>query len=39
MPGIKFTVLNRSNAWPIMIAVKDSSLVIGCGMAQKIIVT
>ena len=39
VPGIKLTVLNRNNVGPVMIAVKDSRLAIGCGMTQKIIVT
>jgi len=39
VPGVKLRVLNRSNAGPVMIAVKDSRLAIGCGMAHKIIVT
>ena len=38
VPGVKLTVLNRNGAGPIMIAVKDSRLAIGRGMAQKIIV-
>jgi len=38
VPGVKLTVLNRNGTGPIMIAVKDSRLAIGLGMARKIIV-
>jgi len=38
IPGIKLKVLNRNGSGPVMIAVKDSRLAIGHGMAQKIIV-
>ena len=38
VPGVKLTVLNRNNVGPIMVRVRDSRLVIGFGMAQKIIV-
>lgn len=38
VPGIKLRVLNRNGAGPVMVAVKDSRLAIGRGMAEKIIV-
>jgi Fe2+ transport system protein FeoA len=38
VPGVKFTVLNRHGKGPVMVAVKDSRLAIGYGMAEKIIV-
>lgn len=38
VPGIRLTVLNGNSAGPIMIAVRDSRLAIGHGMAKKIIV-
>jgi ferrous iron transport protein A len=38
VPGVKLTVLNRNGTGPIMVAVKDSMLAIGHGMAEKIIV-
>ena len=38
VPGVSLTVLNRNNVGPIMVRVSDSRLVIGFGMAQKIIV-
>ncbi|TET91468.1 MAG: ferrous iron transport protein A [Desulfobacteraceae bacterium] len=38
IPGAKLTVLRGNCAGPTMIAVKDSRLAIGRGMAQKIIV-
>jgi len=38
VPGVSLTVLNRNNVGPIMVRVRDSRLVIGFGMAQKIIV-
>lgn len=38
VPGVSLTVLNRNNIGPIMVRVRDSRLVIGFGMAQKIIV-
>jgi len=38
VPGVKLAVLNRNGAGPIMVAVKDSRLAIGRGIAKKIIV-
>jgi len=38
IPGAKLTVLRGNCSGPIMVAVKDSRLAIGRGMAQKIIV-
>ncbi len=38
VPGINLKILNRSGSGPVMIAVKDSRLAIGRGMAEKIIV-
>ncbi|NQT56603.1 MAG: ferrous iron transport protein A [Desulfobacteraceae bacterium] len=38
VPGTKLTVLNGNSTGPVMIAVRDSRLAIGHGMAQKIVV-
>ncbi len=38
VPGINLKILNRSGSGPVMVAVKDSRLAIGRGMAEKIIV-
>ncbi len=38
VPGVTLKILNRSGLGPVMIAVKDSRLAIGRGMADKIIV-
>ena len=38
VPGVKLTVLRGNCAGPTMVAVRDSRLAIGRGMAQKIIV-
>ena len=38
VPGVKLTVLRGNCAGSTMVAVKDSRLAIGRGMAQKIIV-
>lgn len=38
VPGVKLTVLNQNVAGPIMIAIKNSRVAIGHGIAQKIIV-
>lgn len=38
VPGVTLKILNRSGSGPVMIAVKDSRLAIGRGMAEKIIV-
>lgn len=36
--GVTLTVLNQNGGGPVIIAVKDSRLAIGRGMAQKIMV-
>ena len=38
VPGANLKILSRSGSGPVMIAVKDSRLAIGRGMAEKIIV-
>jgi len=38
VPGVNLRILSRSGSGPIMIAVRDSRLAIGRGMAEKIIV-
>ena len=38
VPGTSLKVLNRNGRGPLMVAVKDSRLVIGQGMASKILV-
>jgi Fe2+ transport system protein FeoA len=38
VPGVRLRVLNRNGRGPLMVAVKNSRLVIGHGMASKIIV-
>jgi len=38
LPGVTIRVLNQSGYGPVIIAVKDSRLAIGHGMAGKIIV-
>ncbi len=38
IPGVNLRVLNRNGHGPLIVAVKDSRLVIGHGMAGKIIV-
>ena len=38
IPGVSLKVLNRNGTGPLIISVKDSRLVIGRGMASKIIV-
>jgi len=38
VPGVNLRILSRSGSGPVMIAVKDSRLAIGRGMAEKIIV-
>ncbi|OPL12189.1 MAG: hypothetical protein AVO38_03960 [delta proteobacterium ML8_D] len=38
VPGVSLRVLNRNGRGPVIIALKDSRLVIGYGMASKIIV-
>ena len=38
VPGVSLRVLNRNSHGPLIVSVKDSRLVIGQGMASKIIV-
>ncbi|MEA1949129.1 MAG: FeoA family protein [Thermodesulfobacteriota bacterium] len=38
IPDVNLRVLNRNGHGPLIVAVKDSRLVIGQGMAGKIIV-
>lgn len=38
IPGVTLTVLNQKGGGPVIIALKDSRLAIGHGMAQKIVV-
>jgi ferrous iron transport protein A len=38
VPGTSLKVLNRNGRGPLMVAVKGSRLVIGQGMASKILV-
>ena len=38
VPGVILTVLSRNGTGPVMVAVKDSRLAIGCSMTRKIIV-
>lgn len=38
VPGVSLKVLNRNGRGPLIISVKDSRLVIGQGMASKIVV-
>jgi Fe2+ transport system protein FeoA len=38
VPGVNLRILSRSGSGPVMIAVRDSRLAIGRGMAEKIIV-
>jgi len=38
VPGVSLRVLNRNGHGPLIVAVKDSRLVIGQGMASKIVV-
>jgi ferrous iron transport protein A len=38
VPGVTLRVLNRNGHGPLIIGLKDSRLVIGHGMASKIIV-
>lgn len=38
VPGVTLTVLSRNGTGPVMVAVRDSRLAIGYGMAQKVIV-
>jgi Fe2+ transport system protein FeoA len=38
VPGVSLKVLNRNGHGPLIISVKDSRLVMGQGMASKIIV-
>jgi len=36
VPGVRLRVLNRNGTGPVMVAVKDSRLAIGHGMAKKV---
>ncbi len=36
VPGVSLRILSRNGSGPVMIAVKDSKLAIGRGMAEKI---
>ena len=38
VPGVNLRVLNRNGHGPLIVGVKDSRLVIGQGMASKIVV-
>jgi len=38
VPGVSLRILNRNGRGPVIIALRDSRLVIGYGMASKIIV-
>ena len=38
VPGVTLRVLNRNGHGPLIVGLKDSRLVIGHGMASKIIV-
>jgi ferrous iron transport protein A len=38
IPGVKLRVLNNNGAGPLMVAVKDSRVALGWGMAHKIMV-
>ena len=38
VPGERLRVLSRNGAGPVMVAVRDSRLAIGRGMAEKILV-
>jgi ferrous iron transport protein A len=38
IPGVKLRVLNNNGAGPLMVAVMDSRVALGWGMAHKIMV-
>jgi Fe2+ transport system protein FeoA len=38
VPGVTLRVLNRNGHGPLIVGLKDSRLVIGHGMASKIVV-
>ena len=38
IPGVKLRVLNKNGAGPLMVAVMDSRIALGWGMAHKIMV-
>ena len=38
VPGLNLKSVSRNGSGPVMIAVKDSSLAIGRGIAEKVIV-
>jgi len=39
VPNVEITVLNNSHPGPFVISVKDSRMILGKGMARKIVVT
>ncbi|MDI6890311.1 MAG: FeoA family protein [Thermodesulfovibrionales bacterium] len=38
VPGVKMRILNNNGAGPLMVAVRDTRLALGRGMAYKILV-
>ena len=38
VPGVEITVINNSHPGPFVISVKDSKMMLGRGMAHKIVV-
>ena len=38
VPGVRLRILSGNGAGPVMVAVRDSRLAIGRGMAEKILV-
>lgn len=39
LPGTVLTVINNSHPGPFVVSIKDSKIMLGRGMAQKIVVT
>jgi len=39
VPGVEITVINNGHPGPFVISVKDSKMMLGRGMAYKIVVT
>ena len=39
VPNVEITVVNNSHPGPFVISVKDSKMILGRGMAHKIVVT
>ncbi len=39
IPGVTIKVLNNSGPGPVIISIKDTRIVLGWGVAQKIIVS